>query len=181
MMSDIILIALPVEAPTLQKYKNVFFTGVGKVNSAITVTKLLYTYEVDRVVNFGTAGGITVSSGYHECKKFIQHDMNCSALGYKVGEVPFESVSKYDFGEGLTCATGDSFVTNGISVEADIVDMEAFSIAKICADNNVIFKCFKYISDNADSSASTDWKENMAKGEKFFFQTIEELNIKLIG
>lgn len=183
---DAILIALPDEAPNLQMYKNVFFTGVGKVNAAITATKILHTHSIGRIFNFGTAGGITVSAGYYECKNFIQHDMDCSPLGFKLGETPFESESLYSFGEGLfgeglTCASGDSFVTNGIGLRADIVDMEAYSIAKVCKTYNRLFFCFKYISDSADSNASTDWQSNVSNGEKFFLETIKSFNIKLIG
>jgi len=181
MTIDVILIALPNEAPHLQNYKNVFFTGIGKINAAMTTTKILHTQNVGRIINFGTAGGITVSSGYYECKNFIQHDMNCSPLGFQVGQTPFDSINNISFGEGLICASGDSFVTNGISLNADIVDMEAYAIAKVCKRNDIEFICFKYISDEADSNASDDWQTNVSKGEDFFLKTIESLNIKLIG
>ena len=181
MTIDVILIALPDEAPHLQNYKNVFFTGIGKINATMTATKILHTQNVDRIINFGTAGGITVSSGYYECKNFVQHDMNCSPLGFQVGETPFDSINDISFGEGLICASGDSFVTNGIDLNADIVDMEAYSIAKVCKANDIEFICFKYISDAADSNASNDWQSNVSKGEELFLETIKSLNIKLIG
>lgn len=181
MMIDVILIALPEEAPNLQNYKNVFFTGIGKVNAAITATEILHKHNVNRIINFGTAGGITVSSGYYECKNFIQHDMNCSALGFNVGETPFDLINNISFGDGLVCASGDSFVTNGISLSADIVDMEAYSIAKLCKRNNLEFLCFKYISDKANSNASNDWQTNVSNGERLFLETIKTLNVKLIG
>ena len=41
-MKDIILMALEHEAPKMAKWENVFFTGVGKVNAALTAC-LLYT------------------------------------------------------------------------------------------------------------------------------------------
>ena len=141
----------------------------------------MHTQNVNRIINFGTAGGITVSSGYYECKNFIQHDMNCSPLGFQVGETPFDSINNISFGEGLTCASGDSFVTNNISLNADIVDMEAYSIAKLCKRNNLEFLCFKYITDEADSTASSDWQTNVSNGEKLFLETIKSLDIKLIG
>lgn len=180
MMTDAILIALPEEAPMLTNYKNVFFTGIGKVNAAMTATKILNKYNVNRIINFGTAGGITVSSGYYECKNFIQHDMNCSALGFDVGETPFDPLNTISFGDGLICASGDSFVTNGISINANIVDMEAYSIAKVCKTNDIDFLCFKFISDEADSNASNDWQTNISKGEKLFLETIKSLKIKIV-
>jgi adenosylhomocysteine nucleosidase len=46
--------------------------------------------------------------------------------------------------------------------------MEAYALAKVCKLESIEFKCFKYISDNADGSASSDWIENCKKGAKLF-------------
>ena len=59
-METIILIALKEEAPNLSKHSNVFYTGVGKVNAASTTAMLIERHKPKRIVNFGTAGGITV-------------------------------------------------------------------------------------------------------------------------
>ena len=40
-MKDLILIALESEAPTMAKWDNVFFTGVGKINAALTAARLI--------------------------------------------------------------------------------------------------------------------------------------------
>ena len=42
---------------------------------------------------------------------------------------------------------------------------------------NIKFKCFKYISDNADENASNDWTENCKKGAKLFKNKLEETGI----
>ena len=55
--------------------------------------------------------------------------------------------------------------------------MEAYAIAKVCKLENIKFKCFKYISDNADDNASTDWNKNLALGAKSFQIYIGKLNI----
>ena len=60
-MNDLILLAIPEEAPDLAHMPNVFFTGVGKVNAALTVATLIERYQPTRIFNFGTAGGITAS------------------------------------------------------------------------------------------------------------------------
>ena len=62
MMKDIILMALEHEAPKMAKWENVFFTGVGKVNAALTAGKLIERYQPRTVWNFGTAGGIKLGS-----------------------------------------------------------------------------------------------------------------------
>ena len=57
-------------------------------------------------------------------------------------------------------------------MEVDVVDMEAYAIAKVCKLENIEFKCFKYISDNADENADNDWNKNLAKGASAFANLI---------
>lgn len=164
----------------MANWPNVFFTGVGKVNAAITAAKLIERYNPDMVINFGTAGGITLNKGIHEIKNFIQRDMKCCELGCEIGQTPFEDGTFINMQvtlEGYTCSTGDNFV-NGPQdnpVLSDVVDMEAYAIAKACKHADVIFKCFKYISDNADENAKEDWSKTVADGEKHYMRIYEKL------
>ena len=50
-----------------------------------------------------------------------------------------------------------------LDMKVDVVDMEAYAIAKVCKLENIEFKCFKYISDNADDNANIDWNENLSQ------------------
>ena len=59
-------------------------------------------------------------------------------------------------------------LTNKLIWKLDVVDMEAYAIAKVCKLEGIEFKCFKYISDNADENATSDWIENCKKGAKSF-------------
>ena len=179
-MKDIILIALKEEAPNLSKYNNVFFTGIGKVNAASTTATLIERFKPNRIINFGTAGGITVSSGFHQIGKFVQRDMLCSELGSLPGQTPFEDGVVLDLGLGAICSTGDNFVTDpNLQIPADIVDMEAYAIAKVCSINKVEFLCYKFISDGADNDALSDWSSQISKGEIYYIRKCEELNILL--
>jgi len=171
--NSIILIALKEEAPTMAKWDNVFFTGVGKVNAGITAGKLIERYKPNTVWNFGTAGGISVSSGFHEMKNFVQRDMLCSELGFGIGQTPFEGEGIISFGDpidDMCCSSGDNFVSSppDMGVIADVVEMEAYAIAKACKQADVNFKCFKYVSDKADENASDDWQETVADGEQYY-------------
>ena len=82
--------ALEAEAPNMAKWENVFFSGVGKVNAALTAAKLIERYNPRTVWNFGTAGGISVSSGIHEIKNFVQRDMMCCQLGFDSGQLIYQ-------------------------------------------------------------------------------------------
>ena len=180
MMRNIILIALEQEAPNMAEWENVFFTGVGKVNAGITAARLIEKHQPETVFNFGTAGGVSVSSGIHEIKSFIQRDMMCCELGFEEGQTPFEEESIISFGDvvsDMCCSTGDNFVS-GYSDDwaiTDVVDMEAYAIAKACKQANVNFRCFKYISDQADKNANTDWQETVADGEKYYIKLFEQI------
>jgi adenosylhomocysteine nucleosidase len=180
-MDTLILIALQEEAPALVNYDMVYFTGVGKVNAAITAASLIEKLKPSRIINFGTAGGITVTSGLHRVGKFVQRDMLSTALGNVVGQTPFDDTPVIlDLGDGLTCSTGDNFVTDSdLQIPADVVDMEAYAIAKACKLADVEFICYKYISDMANDDSKTDWNTNVSYGQKLYMDKLTELNIKI--
>jgi adenosylhomocysteine nucleosidase len=178
-MNDLILMALPAEAPALAIHPAVFFTGVGKVNAALAAARLIERHRPQRVWNFGTAGGLTVGHGLHRCTRFVQRDMQVTALGFSPGQTPFEPESALITGTGgLTCSSGDSFVTSGEDLlGADVVEMEAYAIAKACLAAQVKFECFKFISDRADSNSSEDWQSNIRHGEAEYLRILRESSL----
>ena len=181
MYSDLILIALKEEAPNISHGMNVFYTGVGKVNAAMTAAELITKYNPKRVINFGTAGGVTVKSGFHQVSKFVQRDMMCCELGSLPGQTPFEDTIVIDNGDGLTCSTGDNFVTDSnLLIPADVVDMEAYAIAKVCKKHNIEFLCYKFVSDGANKDSSNDWRTTVSQGQKFYINKLKELNVSLM-
>ena len=70
----------------------------------------------------------------------------------------------------MTCGTGDSFVTSGYGINTDVVDMEAYAIAKVCFINKIEFISFKYITDDGSPD---DWKHNCSKGIKLFQEILD--------
>ena len=54
--------------------------------------------------------------------------------------------------------------------------MEAYAIAKVCKLENINFRCFKFISDNADeTTAGSDWIKNCEKGAELFKYKLKEI------
>jgi len=171
--TEIIIMALESEAPTMVEWDNIFFTGIGKVNATMLLTELLVNYpNISKVWNFGTAGGITVEKGIHKCTTFLQRDMLCEPMGYKTGQTPWEDEIEIVMGDdGLTCSSGDNFVTNPRDpMLGDIVDMEAYALAKVCKRMNVEFECWKFITDCADDDSPETWHKNVTKGEEHFIR-----------
>jgi adenosylhomocysteine nucleosidase len=180
-MKDIILFALTSEAPNLFKeYPNAFEIGVGKVNAAINTKRLIHKYAPDRIINLGTAGGISVDSGIYRINRVIQHDVNLQSLGLIPGYHLEDNHSVINLpGDGKCCGSGDIFVTEPkkLRVDCDIVDMEAYSIAKAAQINGITVEIYKYISDSADTNATNEWQQNINKGEELFFNVLKELSV----
>ena len=167
-MEILFVSALKEETPSLNKFHH---TGVGKINATMKLMELIYLYKPTKVINYGTAGSLKKEiSGLVECNTFIQHDMDARGLlNFKLGETPFDPISKIKFSnEGYICASGDRFVKNQLEINCDIVDMEAYALAKVCITQNIEFKCYKYISDYANDDSSDDWNKNCHKGASLF-------------
>ena len=172
-MDKLFVAAIKEETVGLDYFKHI---GVGKINATYNTLKLIQIYKPKIIVNYGTAGAInTKLKGIVECTKFYQRDMDVRGLDFKLGETPFDKVREIIISDsGYSCGTGDSFVNQKIEMEVDVVDMEAYAIAKVCMLENIEFKCFKYISDNADENANNDWNTNLVLGAEAFAKMINK-------
>jgi len=95
--------------------------------------------------------------------------MDAVGLGFVLGETPFDEISTIDNKrKGLSCGTDDSFVNTKPKLLTDLVDMEAYALAKVCKLSQIEFICYKYISDNADDDANNAWNENLTNGALAF-------------
>ena len=197
-MNKNILIVSALEVETQGKLEdwrpyNLLITGVGKVNATYSLTKRLqidgsmnFDSRINLVINYGTAGSRKYKKGdLIDCTRFIQRDMDVTGLGFQKGETPFEkepsivieSKSKFNpIGINATCGTGDNFVEDRTNYYGEVVDMEAYALAKVCHNFDVPFISFKYISDGADINANDDWEENVSKGiEQFIGKVISKI------
>ena len=97
---------------------------------------------------------------------------------FVLGETPFDDITDIQFGDnGFTCGTGDNFAQSTVDIECDLVDMEAYAIAKVCKIKNVYFECYKYVSDYTNKQSSYDWGMNIQKGAKLFADKFNESRI----
>ena len=189
---DDILIVCALEIVTqgqLEDY-DILYTGVGKVNATFKLTKRLSGEVVSGfapklVINYGTAGSRKIKKKtLVDCTKFVQRDMDVTGLGFMRGETPFEDEPPLmlDFGiteynnirRRATCGSGDSFVEDRTQYYGEVVDMEAYALAKVCYNYKIPFVSFKYITDGADEQAHEDWEKNLADGiEEFKKQVLD--------
>ena len=172
-MNRIFVAALKEETPELDYFN---YTGVGKINASYNLMKLINKFKPIEVINYGTAGSLKVGiTGLIECTKFYQRDMDVrSLMDIELGQTPFDNIGYIENNQrGYSCGSGDSFVNKKIELDVDVVDMEAYALAKVCKLENIKFRCFKFISDNADQNAKNDWIENCSLGAKLFDNLVQ--------
>ena len=180
---DILIVsALEVETQGQLEDYRVLYTGVGKVNATLELTKVLQKAHLHYlppmpklVINYGTAGSRELPIGeLVDCTKFTQRDMNVTSLGFMQGQTPFENnvsiVLDYDrvelnpIGKKMRRGSGDNFVQDNKEIYSDVFDMEAYALAKVCHHYKIPFISFKYITDNANEHSPGDWKDNCSDG-----------------
>ena len=156
----------------------VVYTGIGKVNALISINRAIREYKPVNIINFGTAGSSRSDlEGLHEVTTFKQRDMDLRNIGLPLGMTLNDDINDIYLGRpGLSCGTGDSFVSSSQEIETDLYDMEAYALAKLCLREDINFFCFKYISDDANESASIDWNKNVSKGGEAFSHHLENLD-----
>jgi len=179
--TTLIVSALEIETQGQLDDWQLIYTGVGKVNATMHLLDRLTDYNFVRpelVINYGTAGSNKYKQGeLVDCTKFVQRDMDATGFNLEMGQTPFDDTpiiieTKSDFnpiGKNGLCGTGDNFMTGLKYIWykkqlGDIVDMEAYALAKVCNSYNIPFISFKYITDGADEDANVDWEENVGKG-----------------
>ena len=185
----LLVFALKSEAQGLFDGFNVIYTGVGKVNAAYQLMLGLLAWKEkngaypDLVLNVGSAGSSLFGRGsVVNCTQFIQRDMDVTAFGHTRYTTPNEGSSPV-FSVGLrcesypqgVCGSGDSFATDGTMRGWNVVDMEAYALAKVCAGQGVPFCCLKYISDGADSQAVTSWDDALVATASTLYKTVREV------
>ncbi len=169
--------------------------GIGKVNSAVCTQILISEFGVDCVINVGIAGGIGVDIVPGDIvigESLVQHDMDATAFGDVVGQVP--RLDTFDFKADKTLVTlakeacesieghnsyvgrivtGDQFVADldkikwlSNTFDALACEMEGGSIAHACYLNSIPFVVIRSISDNANTGAHMDF-------EKFKYLAVE--------
>lgn len=153
-------------------------SGVGKGNASMATTILLENYNIDAVVNIGTAGGLAPCQEVLDAvisTRVVQHDMDTSAIDGEEGiglyfdadkdlaDICVEALSALDVQvyQGLV-ASGDQFIADESQLkrlhmhfpEAICAEMEAGAIAQVCTHYHIPFVVLRSLSDVAHKEDS---------------------------
>ncbi|MDQ0461067.1 adenosylhomocysteine nucleosidase [Clostridium sardiniense] len=170
-------------------------SGVGKVNAASCAQILVSEFKVNSLINIGVAGGVSKDIYPGDIvigDTYVQHDVDTSVFGDKVGQIPRMDVYDFKADEKLLnlaieatkdhtdikshvgrIVSGDQFIASHDKVaeieknfNASAVEMESASIAQVAYLNNIPFVIIRSISDNANNGATMDYKEFIPIGVK---------------
>ena len=183
-MTDKPLIVMALEAEGQGKIEplgfEVLYCGVGKVNASYHLTRRLHDVQKLRdfsyVLNLGSAGSPHFAHGsVVGIDQFVQRDMDATGIGFAYGQTPFDTApALITFARRFAhlphgiCGSGDSFLQGKAPIACDVIDMEAYALAKVCLRENIPFGCVKYITDGADGAAAGDWQSNLTHAAEAF-------------
>lgn len=170
--------------------------GVGKVNSSRVTQILIDNYDIEYIINVGSAGAATNELDIGDIvigKKLVQHDFDITAFGHKKGYISnigeciesdekliqrFEKVISYIENKEFkikmgTIASGDIFCTENTMKEkinkkfdADAIEMEGAAIAQVCYLDKVPFIIVRSISDSPNGKNNITFEKYLELASK---------------
>ena len=169
-------------------------SGIGKVNATIATALLIQEFNVEAVINTGSAGGIGQDLNIGDlvvAHDLSYHDADSRSFGYTYGQIPqmearflsdefllekikeAANIQKWPVKEGLIL-TGDSFISDAAQIhtiknffpEALVLEMEGAAVGQTCFQFGVPFAVIRAVSDTADAEANVDFDEFVLQAGK---------------
>lgn len=162
-------------------------SGIGKVNAAVCAQILVDNFGVNMLINTGIAGSLDADIDIGDIvvsTDAVQHDVDATAFGDPVGQIPQMDTFSFPADERLIKAavqaneeanpeihtftgrvvSGDQFVADQKVKERLIrefggkcTEMEGAAIAQAAYLNQISYVIIRAISDKADNSSSMDY------------------------
>lgn len=175
--------------------------GVGKVNAARTTQILTDKFDLEYIINLGSAGALNDSLNIGDIvigKQLVQHDFDVTAFGREKGYIPetgktFESdgnlvdqcerikINDVKITTG-TIASGDIFCTDikmkekiSEKFNCDCVEMEGAAVAQVCYLNKIPFIVIRSISDIPNGRNEIDFNEYLKVASKNCAEFIKQI------
>lgn len=178
--------------------------GIGKVNAARVTQVLIDNFEIDAIINVGSAGSSNDELDIGDIvigEKLVQHDFDITAFGHPKGHISNigqfvesdniliekmkQTISKMKDNEFKikigTIASGDIFCTElrmkekiRTKFNADAIEMEGAAIAQVCKLDNIPFIVIRSISDKPNGNNNITFDEFLEKASKRCAKIIKE-------
>lgn len=162
-------------------------SGIGKVEAGLTTAQLITNFDVDIVINSGSAGGIGQGLNVGDVvisTETAYHDVDARAAGYVYGQLPgqparFQASQKWgkeiaeaskevglNIKKGLI-VTGDQFVADQSVIDnilkefpdALSCEMEGAAVGQVANQFDIPYVVVRAMSDNANGDADRSFDE----------------------
>ena len=170
--------------------------GVGKVNAARTTQILMDNFQVDYIINVGSAASCNDELDIGDIvigNKLVQHDFDITAFGHPKGYISnvgqfvesdetliekmqqtISNMKDKDFTIKIgTIASGDIFCTElkmkekiRNKFDAEAIEMEGAAIAQVCKLDNIPFIIIRSISDKPNGNNHITFDQFLEKASK---------------
>ncbi|MCO0832477.1 5'-methylthioadenosine/adenosylhomocysteine nucleosidase [Fructobacillus sp. W13] len=156
-------------------------SGIGKVAAATATTILTQVFDVDVVINTGSAGALKQGLEIGDLvigSEMAYFDADVTAFGYEYGQLPAQP-ARFTADDKMVAAfkeltdakaglivTGDTFVQQSKKdaiaknfPDAYLAEMEGAAVAQVATRFNKPFIVLRGVSDKADGSSDVDFEE----------------------
>lgn len=184
-------------------------SGIGKVNMAMCAQILADCYAVDCLINTGVAGALDARLRVGDiviARDAVQHDMDVTALGDPLGQVPRMDVWAFPADEKLAeiayavnkkvnpdvaaymgrVVSGDQFIGDPVKKEALIrnfdgtcCEMEGAAMAQTAYRNEIPCLILRAISDQADGGAQVSYETFLGAAVANLMRVLREMLIEM--
>lgn len=166
-------------------------SGIGKVSAAMAAQYAVDRFRPDYLIVTGIAGALSGRLAVGDVvisRDCVQHDLDVTALGVPVGQVPRTghrflaadprlvalAMATKVRGQQVVAGrilTGDQFIAAGAagrverlrSLDGTAVEMEGAAVALVATVNRVPFVIVRAVSDHADGAAPADFRACMRR------------------
>lgn len=141
--------------------------GIGRVNAALNTYKLIQKYKPDHVIQFGSCGNLKDHKVGDVLEVGTVYDdfyggpvSNHEAISISDSKIKlFSTDTFYEHGQVFS-----KHYTKMIE-ECDIIEMEGYSIAKVCKTEGIPLSLYKWVSDDGSND---EWLKNAKAGFENF-------------
>ena len=170
--------------------------GIGKVNAARTTQVLIDNFNIDSIINIGSAATANDELNIGDIvigETLVQHDFDITAFGHNKGYISnvgesiksdrkliekfklvINNIENRDYKIKVgTIASGDIFCTEiamkkkiNLKFNADAIEMEGAAIAQVCYLDKIPFIIIRSISDNPDGRNNITFQDYLQLASK---------------
>ena len=134
-----------------------FYTGVGMIQSAYKTTEIIMKKRPERILNLGTVGSFQQPVGtVGEIHQVVHRGAYFQNM-YK--PIQLETVTSLP---RWICGSADHIeIQSPVDPAFDVMDMELYAVAMICRQQKIPLSSIKVVSDSSGHQVKSEWEKNL--------------------